>query len=60
MFPLFRLGENVDQRKAFLYFGFLVLLWSVFWQGSLRIIATRRTMKSETGSPAARGALIAL
>jgi hypothetical protein len=45
----------MDQRKAFLFFGFMVLVWSVFWQGALRVIALRNAQ-----SPAARGLLVSL
>lgn len=50
----------MNQRKAFLFFGFMVLVWSIFWQGAGRIIAVRRTASTENGSPAARGFLVAL
>jgi hypothetical protein len=45
----------VDQRKAFLFFGFMVLVWSVLWQGAIRLIALRYP-----NSPAAKGILISL
>lgn len=45
----------MDQRKAFLFFGFMVLVWSVFWQGALRVIALRYP-----NSAAARGLLVTL
>lgn len=45
----------MDQRKAFIMFGFWVLVWSVFWQGAIRTIAMRYS-----NSPAAQGALVAL
>lgn len=45
----------MDQRKAFLFFGFMVLVWSVFWQGALRTIALRHA-----DSPTARGLLVSI
>jgi len=45
----------VDQRKAFLFFGFMVLVWSVFWQGALRVIALKYP-----NSPMAKGLLVSL
>lgn len=45
----------MDQRKAFLFFGFMVLVWSIFWQGALRIIALRNSH-----SPVARGLLVSI
>ena len=45
----------MDQRKAFLFFGFMVLVWSVFWQGALRVFMLRHA-----DHPAARGGLVAL
>jgi hypothetical protein len=30
-----------NQKRLFLFFGFMVLLWSIFWQGALRIFAMR-------------------
>lgn len=45
----------MDQRKAFLFFGFMVLVWSIFWQGAFRVIALRYP-----DSPAAKGLLVCL
>lgn len=45
----------MDQRKAFLFFGFMVLVWSVFWQGALRTIALRNP-----DSAWAKGLLVSL
>lgn len=45
----------MDQRKAFLFFGLMVLVWSVFWQGALRVIALRFPE-----SPIGRGLLVSL
>lgn len=44
----------MDQRRAFLFFGFMVLVWTIFWQGALRTIALRNAHH-----PAARGLLVA-
>lgn len=49
----------MDQRKAFLFFGFMILVWTVFWNVSLRTLAVRRD--AQTGdSPALRGLLVAI
>lgn len=45
----------MDQRKAFLFFGFMVLVWSIFWNGALRLIAIKHP-----NSPLARGLLFNL
>lgn len=45
----------MDQRKAFLFFGVMVLVWTVFWQGAIRVIALRYSHH-----PAARGLLVAV
>lgn len=50
----------MDQRKAFFWFGFLILVWTVFWNGAIRIIALRHDAKSPSGSPASRGAMVLL
>lgn len=50
----------MDGRKAFLFFGFMVLIWSIFWQGAFRIAAVRRAASQDGGSPAASGLLVAL
>ena len=51
-------GE-MDQRKAFFMFGFMILVWTVFWNGALRTIATRHAAKKGE-SPAASGLLVVL
>jgi len=48
----------MDQRKAFFFFGFMILVWTVFWNGAIRIIAVRFDDKKQGGSPAARGLLV--
>lgn len=45
----------MDQRRAFLFFGLMVLVWSIFWQGALRVIALRNSQ-----SPIARGLLVSI
>lgn len=50
----------MNERRAFFWLGFMVLVWSVFWAGAIRVIAVRRDAKSANGSPAARGLLVAL
>lgn len=48
----------MDQRKAFFFFGFAILVWTVFWNGAIRVIAVRQDARKDGGSPAARGLLI--
>ena len=49
----------MDQRRAFLFFGFMILIWTIFWNTGIRIAATRYTvMKGD--SPAASGLLVAI
>ena len=45
----------MDQRKAFLFFGFTVLVWMIFWTGAIRAIALKHP-----DHPAARGVLVAV
>lgn len=45
----------MNARRAFLFMGFMVLVWSVFWQGAIRAIALRNS-----DSPVAKGALVNL
>lgn len=45
----------MSARRAFLFGGFMVLVWSVFWQGALRAVALRYS-----DSPAAKGLIITL
>lgn len=56
----FQKGIELDGRKAFLFFGFMVLVWSIFWQGAFRIAAVRRSAQTNGNSPAASGLLVAL
>lgn len=49
----------MDQRKAFFFFGVMILVWTIFWNTSIRIVATRWAAKKGT-SPAASGLLIAI
>jgi hypothetical protein len=48
----------MDQRKAFFFFGLMVLVWSVFWHGAIRVIATRHAAKKGGDSPAMSGLLV--
>lgn len=49
----------MDQRKAFFWFGFLILVWTVFWNGAIRIIALRHDANSG-GSAVSRGLMVLL
>lgn len=49
----------MNQRKAFLFLGFVILAWSIFWHGAIRIVATRYAAKKGE-SPAASGLLVAV
>lgn len=53
----------MDQRKAFLFFGFMILVWTVFWNTSLRVAAVKKNAGSEGDSrvsAALRGLLVAV
>lgn len=57
--PAFFIGSKMDQRKAFLFFGFMILIWTIFWNVGLRTLAVRRA--AQTGnSPALQGLLVAV
>jgi len=49
----------MDQRKAFFFFGLMVLIWSVFWNGAFRVLSVRRAA-NHGESPAASGLLMVL
>lgn len=49
----------MNQKKAWLFFGFAVLFWTVFWNVSLRTVAVRKNAQSGD-SPALRGLMIAV
>lgn len=33
----------MNPRKAFFFFGFMVLVWSIFWQGAIRVWSLRHS-----------------
>lgn len=49
----------MDQRRAFLFFGFMILVWTIFWNGAIRVAAVRYSANNG-GSPAASGLLVAI
>ena len=49
----------MDQRRAFLFFGFMILVWTVFWNVGLRTLAVRQDARTGD-SPALRGLLVAI
>ena len=48
----------MDQRKAFFFFGFMVLVWSIFWHGAIRMIAIRHAAKQPNKESAAVSGLL--
>jgi hypothetical protein len=49
----------MDQRKAFLFFGFMVLVWMVFWNVALRTWIGKRIIEHED-TPAFEGLAVAI
>lgn len=49
----------MDQRKAFLFFIFMVLVINVFWHTAIRIAAVHYAAR-KGDSPAASGLLVAV
>lgn len=47
------------ERRAFLFFGLMVLVWTIFWNVGLRTVAIRANAKTGD-SPAFRGLLVAV
>lgn len=48
----------MDQRRAFLFFGFMILVWTIFWNVGIRVVAARRN--AEKDSPFWRGLNVAV
>jgi len=49
----------MDQRRAFLFFGFMILIWTIFWNTGIRLAAVRWAA-NHGESPAASGLLVAI